>query len=181
MTIAERKLIKEIREWHSAFRPIKIVPANVRPAMRQRDQMVEYIEALLEIVKEDNNLPTRPAWYDFTAQELQPPALEHPPLRSLTEASIVEQTLLPTIVAGKLTCPHCSYQGDQPSAHGGTFRYLADVTTWRDVVKLKGRDLVVGGLSKRYDEDEERNDRLECRNCLSEFALIPDLDSVNFV
>ena len=75
----------------------------------------------------------------------------------------------------KLTCPHCNYDGEKPTEHGGTFRYLADVTTWREIIRLKKGEpnpiLIIEGLSNKYDEDEEKNERIECRACLSEFPI----------
>ena len=45
------------------------------------------------------------------------------------------------------------------------------------VLREKGqpRALIVEGLSDKYDEDPETNDRLECRACLKEFPLPKDL------
>ena len=75
----------------------------------------------------------------------------------------------------KLTCPYCNYDGEKPTEHDGTFRYLADVTTWREIIRLKKDEpnptLIIEGLSNKYDEDEEKNERLECRACLSEFPI----------
>jgi hypothetical protein len=77
----------------------------------------------------------------------------------------------------KLQCPYCGYDGKEPSEHGGTFRLLSDTTIWREIVRVrpakKGqpRTLIVEGLSDKYDEDPEKNDRLECRACLKEFDL----------
>lgn len=75
----------------------------------------------------------------------------------------------------KLSCPYCNYDGDKPTEHGGTFRYLADVTTWREIIRLKkgkaNSTLIIEGLSDKYDEDEEKNERLECRACLREFTI----------
>jgi hypothetical protein len=81
----------------------------------------------------------------------------------------------------KLRCPHCGYTGKEPSEHGGTFRLLSDTTIWREIVRLRPskndqpRTLVVEGLSDKYDEDPEKNDRMECRACLKEFDLPKDL------
>lgn len=75
----------------------------------------------------------------------------------------------------KLTCPYCDYDGERPTEHGGTFRYLADVTTWREIIRLKkgkpNPTLIIEGLSDKYDEDEEKNERIECRACLREFPI----------
>jgi hypothetical protein len=75
----------------------------------------------------------------------------------------------------KLTCPNCNYDGEKPSEHGGTFRYLADITTWREIIRLKkskpNPTLIIEGLSDKYDEDEEKNERIECRACLREFPI----------
>ena len=75
----------------------------------------------------------------------------------------------------KLTCPYCNFDGEKPTEHGGTFRYLADVTTWREIIRLKkgktNPTLVIEGLSDKYDEDEEKDERIECRACLREFPI----------
>ena len=87
------------------------------------------------------------------------------------------QIIQPKPQAFKLQCPHCEYDGKEPSEHGGTFRLLSDTTIWREIVRVrppkKGqpRTLIVEGLSDKYDEDPEKNDRLECRACLKEFDL----------
>jgi hypothetical protein len=36
----------------------------------------------------------------------------------------------------KLVCPFCSYDGSEESEHGGTFRYLADTTIYREIVRF---------------------------------------------
>jgi hypothetical protein len=75
----------------------------------------------------------------------------------------------------KLTCPYCKYDGEKPAEHGGYFRYLADVTTWREIIRLKkskpNPTLIIEGLSDKYDEDEEKNERIECSACLREFPI----------
>ncbi len=75
----------------------------------------------------------------------------------------------------RLTCPYCNHDGEKPSEHGGTFRYLAEVTTWRKIIRLKksktNPTLIIEGLSDKYDEDEEKNERIECRACLREFPI----------
>jgi hypothetical protein len=77
--------------------------------------------------------------------------------------------------SAKLTCPYCDYDGEGPTEHGGTFRYLAEVTTWRKIIRLKkgkpNPTLIIEGLSDKYDEDEEKNERIECRACLREFPV----------
>jgi hypothetical protein len=91
------------------------------------------------------------------------------------------QIIQPKPQAFKLQCPHCGYDGKEPSEHGGTFRLLSDTTIWREIVRVRPakkaqpRTLVVEGLSDKYDEDHEKNDRLECRACLKEFDLPKDL------
>lgn len=96
------------------------------------------------------------------------------------------ELVLPTPANFELKCPHCGYDGKEPSEHGGTFRYLSDTTIWREIVRLrqtkKGqpRTLIVEGLSDKYDEDPEKNDRLECRACLKEFDL-PKNFPVDFI
>jgi hypothetical protein len=77
----------------------------------------------------------------------------------------------------KLQCPHCKYDGREETRHGGTFRYLTDQTTYRDITRFvrarngSGPRLKVEGTSELYYEDEEKNDRLECRSCLKEFPF----------
>jgi hypothetical protein len=91
------------------------------------------------------------------------------------------QIIQPKPQAFKLQCPHCGYDGKEPSEHGGTFRLLSDTTIWREIVrvrpakKARPRTLIVEGLSDKYDEDPEKNDRIECRACLTEFDLPKDL------
>jgi len=81
----------------------------------------------------------------------------------------------------KLQCPHCRYTGKKPSQHGGTFRLLSDTTIWREIIRVRPakedqpRTLVAEGRSDKYDEDEEKNDRIECRACLKEFPLPKNL------
>ena len=81
----------------------------------------------------------------------------------------------------KLICPHCDYDGKEPSEHGGTFRLLSDTTIYREILRVRTarkdepRTLIVESLSDKYDEDPEKNDRLECRACLKEFDLPKDL------
>ena len=81
----------------------------------------------------------------------------------------------------KLICPHCDYDGKEPSEHGGTFRLLSDTTIYREILRVRParkdepRTLIVEGLSDKYDEDPEKNDCVECRACLKEFDLPKDL------
>jgi len=93
----------------------------------------------------------------------------------------------PLPVAESLKCPHCQYAGEEETDNGGTFRYLANVTAWREIVKVrrsrrktKPQTIIVDGLSHTYDEDEETNDRIECRKCLGEFLLAKTIE-VEFV
>ncbi len=80
-----------------------------------------------------------------------------------------------------LLCPHCGYDGTTATEHGGTFRYLSDQTIWREVVDASGsgddRKILIDGKAEQYDEDEERNERLECRNCLKEFPIPTGLET----
>lgn len=82
----------------------------------------------------------------------------------------------PLRVTDKLQCPHCRYKGKKESPHGGTFRYLTDETTWRDITQLQDNMLTVASISDHYNEDEEKNDRIECRKCLREFRLSPTIE-----
>lgn len=103
----------------------------------------------------------------------------------LTSAVLISSKTLP--IANSLKCPHCQYAGEEETENGGTFRYLSNVTAWREVVKVrrsrrknKDHTIIVDGLSHTYDEDEETNDRIECRKCLGEFRLSPTIE-VEFV
>lgn len=86
----------------------------------------------------------------------------------------------PLRTASALKCPYCRYQGKKESPHGGTFRYLTDQATWREVKKFQDNILTVQGLLDTYAEDPEHNDRIECRKCLNEFRLAPTIE-VEFV
>jgi len=100
--------------------------------------------------------------------------------QTYVELTVRDGAVLPT-KPFKLQCPHCGYTGKEPSEHGGTFRLLSDTTVWREIIRVrraKGdqpRTLVAEGLSDKYDEDPEKNDRIECRACLKEFPLPKDL------
>jgi len=90
-------------------------------------------------------------------------------------------------VADSLKCPHCQYAGEVETDNGGTFRYLVSTTAWREIVeskksrrKTKPQTIIVDGLSHTYDEDEETNDRIECRKCMKEFLLAKSIE-VEFV
>ncbi|HJP90877.1 MAG TPA: hypothetical protein VJ875_02915 [Pyrinomonadaceae bacterium] len=76
-----------------------------------------------------------------------------------------------------LRCPHCNYNGKKPTDNGHGFRYLSDQTTWREVVKVEKGILIIRGWAEIYDEDAETNERLECRSCLAEFPIAPDLET----
>jgi hypothetical protein len=85
-----------------------------------------------------------------------------------TSAVTVE---FPVTPPAKLICPTCGYEGKEPTEHGEGFRYLANHTTWREIEGLKGAVLSINGFYQMYDEDEETNERLECRSCLTEFPI----------
>ena len=74
----------------------------------------------------------------------------------------------------KLRCPHCGYGGEQETPEG-TFRILSDETIYREVigkaVTARKKMLLVESVSQRYDEDEEKRDRVECRSCFGEFPI----------
>lgn len=98
----------------------------------------------------------------------------------LTSEIVVSSQTLP--IADSLKCPHCQFAGEEETEHGGTFRFLSNVTAWREIVKVhrsrrknKSQTVIVDGLSHTYDEDEETNERIECRKCLGEFRLSPDI------
>ena len=77
----------------------------------------------------------------------------------------------------KLICPYCQYRGDNPTEHGTGFRYLADATTWRQIIGIeqtkteRGSTLAILSPYENYEEDEEKNERIECRACLREFPI----------
>jgi hypothetical protein len=75
-----------------------------------------------------------------------------------------------------LTCPHCDYDGKEDTQHGGTFRYLSDQTAWREIIRWNKKRMIVEGRSDTYDDDQETNDRIECRACLKQFPLPTGLD-----
>jgi hypothetical protein len=77
----------------------------------------------------------------------------------------------------ELICPTCGYKGNDPTEHGEGFRYLANHTTWREIEGLKDGVLSINGLYQVYDEDEETNERVECRSCLNEFPIPPGLET----
>ena len=62
-------------------------------------------------------------------------------------------------------------------ASGTGFRYLADATTWRQIIGIeqtkteRGSTLAILSPSENYEEDEEKNERIECRACLREFPI----------
>jgi len=85
-------------------------------------------------------------------------------------------TETPLRTAGRLECPYCGYRGKRESQHGGTFRFLANQTTWRAITELKDGILTVDSILETYYESEETNDRVECRNCLREFLLTPTIE-----
>lgn len=74
----------------------------------------------------------------------------------------------------KLRCPHCGYDGEEETPEG-TFRILSDETIYREVigeaVTARKQTLLVESVSQRYNEDEEKRDRVECRSCFGEFPI----------
>ena len=86
----------------------------------------------------------------------------------------------PLRTSERLRCPYCRYQGKSETQHGGTFRYLANETTWRNIIGLRDGILKVQSVLETYYEDEEHNERIECRNCLKEFLLTRTIE-VEFV
>jgi len=106
------------------------------------------------------------------SMDLQPNALQDLLTRAQQDWTIVKQTVLSTRRPSvALRCPHCNYNGKRPTENGQGFRYLSDQTTWRQVISFKDRTLLVNSWSEVYDEDDERNERLECRSCLAEFPI----------
>lgn len=84
-----------------------------------------------------------------------------------------------------LKCPKCEYTGDEPGENGDGFRLLTDQTVWREIVDPAGTTeddkilVTAKGPSDHYNEDEEKNERIECRNCLTEFP-VPEHITVNY-
>lgn len=81
------------------------------------------------------------------------------------------KTNKPLRVAKTLRCPHCNFKGKKEGRHGGTFRYLTNQATWREIKTFKDNILTVEGTCDVYPEDPEHDERIECRNCLTEFCL----------
>ena len=84
-----------------------------------------------------------------------------------------------------LVCPTCGYTGEEPGENGDGFRVLNDQPVWREVVDPAGTAedhkiiVTAKGPADKYDEDEERNERIECRNCLAEFP-VPEHITVDY-
>lgn len=72
-----------------------------------------------------------------------------------------------------LKCPHCGYDGEEPTAEG-RFRFLEDVTSYHHVTCLENGILYVSDYRDLYLGGKARHQRLECRSCLREFALPKD-------
>jgi hypothetical protein len=74
----------------------------------------------------------------------------------------------------ELRCPHCGYDGEEETPEG-TFRILSDETIYREVngeaLTASKKTLLVESVSQRYNEDEEKRDRVECRSCFGEFPI----------
>lgn len=74
----------------------------------------------------------------------------------------------------ELRCPHCGYDGKEETPEG-TFRILSDETIYREVngeaLTASKKTLLVESVSQRYDEDDEKRDRVECRSCFGEFPI----------
>lgn len=86
----------------------------------------------------------------------------------------------PLRTTDQLKCPYCRYKGKRETQHGGTFRYLGNDTTWRDIIGLSNGTLKVDTVLEVYYEGEETNERIECRSCLNEFLLTTTIE-VEFV
>ncbi len=81
----------------------------------------------------------------------------------------------------KLTCPSCGWDGSEDGRHGPRFTYLEEVTNERPVVGLNEAGVLqIDGRDHLGVEDAGANHRLQCGNCLAEFALPEGLD-VDFV
>ncbi len=72
--------------------------------------------------------------------------------------------------ATELKCPHCGYDGKEPTPDG-KFRFLEDVTSYHEVKRFEGGILYVSDYWDLYLEDAARRQRLECRKCFREFAF----------
>lgn len=70
--------------------------------------------------------------------------------------------------AGELVCPCCKHT---------EFRYVEDIQCWRPVLSAMDGRLNIDGLYKSgegYDDGE--NGRLQCANCVAEYALPEQLE-----
>ena len=81
--------------------------------------------------------------------------------------------------ATQLNCPHCSYDGREPTPEG-TFRFLEDVTSYHEVKRFEEGTLYVNDSWDLYLEDRARRQRLECRKCFREFPF-PNNCEVEYV
>lgn len=78
-----------------------------------------------------------------------------------------------------IKCPHCGYDGIDAATSNmpkhqvsGGFRYLEDITCYRQVGHVEDQDLHIDGFyqtGEGYDDGENR--RLECRACYGEFPI----------
>lgn len=107
------------------------------------------------------------------SMDLQPDELHQLVSRAEQSWTDIKSALItqPSLVNNKLVCPYCRYDGEEETENGGNFRYLASTTSWRTVDKINDGVLIIDGYYQLYDE-EEKEERLECRSCLKEF-LIP--------
>jgi len=158
-----------------------ITPALLEPNSSpwQRND-VQFPRLLAEIMAsgaiDENALTTIRESMDLQTEELQ--ELFD---RAQTEWEQIKTSALtveiPITPPSKLICPTCGYEGKEPTEHGEGFRYLANQTTWREVEGLKAGVLSIDGLYETYTDDQETDERLECRSCLNEFPIPPGVET----
>jgi hypothetical protein len=150
-------------------------PLNDTSQWQRND--LQYPRLIAEIIATgalDTNLRT----VICDSMDLEPHQLDELLHRAESDWIAIKQTILTRKKSpSTLRCPHCNYNGNKPTDNGQGFRYLSDQTTWRAVARVEDGILLIHGWSEIYDEDAESNERLECRSCLAEFPIPPDLQT----
>lgn len=101
--------------------------------------------------------------------------------------ALVNKPTLPVALwsaaTGTLTCPGCKFEGlkghePQRGEYGYGFRYIEDVRMRRDIYRAyAGQSKLAVSADEHPDlEDTGSNPRLECRNCLAECLIPPELE-----
>jgi hypothetical protein len=80
------------------------------------------------------------------------------------EARLEERDITPH---NPLVCPQCG---------GEEIAYVEDIGNWRRVRALNGSTLVIDGLYSTEGYDDGDNPRLQCRDCVHEWALPADVE-----